>query len=52
MVDCATQALSYLLYASGQMPERKTEPAGDPFGALDDLMLDAEVCYNVYGTDD
>lgn len=52
MVDCATQALSYLLHASGQLPERKAEPADDPFGALDDLMLDAEVCYNVYGTDD
>lgn len=50
MVDSATQAITYMLYSSG-------EPAGLPCAeddvmvlpALDESYLDSELCYDVYG---
>lgn len=50
MVDSATQALSYLLHASGEVPEvRYRSFGGDGNGTGVDAMLDGETCYDVYG---
>ena len=50
MVDSATQAISYLLNASGEMPRFDGRKGSqDGFGDLADAMLDGETCYDVYG---
>ena len=50
MVDSATQALSYLLHASGEMQTVRYHGAGgDSGGEISDAMLDGETCYDVYG---
>lgn len=51
MVDSATQALSYMIYASGEVAALPS--AADADRGLDELadaMLDGEACYDVYGT--
>ncbi len=51
MVDSATQAISYLLSASGELPHTgKTGAGRDGYGDLADAMLDGDACYDVYGT--
>lgn len=46
MVDCATQALSYLLHASGELPETRETASEDIFPEQEELM--AELCYSIY----
>jgi hypothetical protein len=51
MVDCATQALSYMIYASGELaalPEHGQDESG--YEDLADAMLDGDACYDVYGS--
>lgn len=51
MVDSSTQALSYMLYSSGDplyLAKREDE-ADDLERAEDEAMLDGERCYDVYG---
>lgn len=51
MVDSATQALSYMIYASGEvaaLPESADE--GNGYEELADAMLDGDACYDVYGS--
>lgn len=50
MVDCATQALTYLIYASGQaeLPPADVEEER-VVAVIDDTFLDGEKCYDVYG---
>lgn len=48
MVDCASQALSYLIYSSGEL----TAPLAieeAPITVLSEDFLDGEACYDVYG---
>ena len=49
MVDSATQALSYLLHASGELPDVRCRAAGSGEDELSDAMLDGDTCYDVYG---
>jgi len=51
MVDCATQALSYMIYASGELaalPAAEEDDTG--YAELADAMLDGDACYDVYGS--
>ena len=48
MVDSATQAISYLLHATGEMPEVRYRTGGRESEVSDDI-LDNETCYDVYG---
>lgn len=50
MVDSATQAISYLLNASGEVTRSQGRPQQDGYGDLADAMLDGDACYDVYGT--
>lgn len=50
MVDSATQAISYLLNASGEMPRLDGgKGEQDGYGDSADAMLDGDACYDVYG---
>lgn len=50
MVDSSTQALSYMLYASGAALAEGPEP-GEMWGgeSYEDILADAEALYDVYG---
>jgi predicted phage terminase large subunit-like protein len=51
MVDCATQALTYMIYASGQaeLPPAEVDEDERVVAIIDDTFLDGEKCYDVYG---
>lgn len=49
MVDSATQALTYLLYSSGQVVRQPSAAQEDIPPALDTDWLDGQKCYDVYG---
>ena len=50
MVDSATQALSYMIYASGEVAALPAETEGESgYEELADAMLDGNACYDVYG---
>ena len=51
MVDSATQALTYMIYSSGQMelPPTEEEEEMKIVAVIDESFLDGEQCYDVYG---
>jgi predicted phage terminase large subunit-like protein len=51
MVDCATHALTYMIYASGQaeLPPAEVDEDERVVAIIDDTFLDGEKCYDVYG---
>ena len=49
MVDSATQALSYLLHASGELPKAAPKHSGDGYDDLASATLDGGAMYDPYG---
>lgn len=49
MVDSATQALTYMIYSSGELAALAAPAQEAPIEILGDDWLDGERCYDVYG---
>lgn len=49
MVDSASQALSYLLHASGELPKAQQKSSGDGYDDLANATLDGNAIYDPYG---